>query len=131
MSQNHAFYYIRNILKEANFKKTTTEKFILLPRRKIPVLRLACNELPDIRQAPCVNETHIINVTAGLSMPAVSVSRREIAYSAAVRSAIRIRLTVSVTTQVSLCDSSLHVTICPLFSKVHSYASYNNSVFKP
>ena len=109
MRQTHAFYFRKkNMLKKANFKKTL--QCIKRPPPKhlsyfqsgtylfTPLLATTC-PYPDIGQDPRVNETHIINVTAGLSMPAVSDGRRQRTYSADVRSAIPIRLTVPGTRQ--------------------------------
>ena len=140
MRQTHSFYSTRNTVKKANFKKTL--QCIKCPPPKnlsyyrggtylsSPLLAADC-PWPDSRQAPCVNETHIINVTAGLSIPAVSASCRQLAYSADMGSAFRICLTVPGTKPVTLYVSSLHVTICPFICKDQSYVAYNISIFKP
>lgn len=137
MRQTHAFYFSRNMPKKANFKKILQctkrppLKHLSYFRSGTylfsPLLATTC-PYPDIRQAECVNEKHIINVTAGLSMPAVSEGRRQRAYSADVRSAIRRSLTVPGTKPVTICVSSLHVTSRPLICKVHSYVAHNINI---
>jgi len=134
------FILVKTCLKKTNFKKIlqcikrTPPKHLSYFRSGkyllSPLLATTC-PYPDIRQAECLNETHIINVTAGLSMPAVSEGRRQRAYSADVRSAIRRSLTVPGTKPATICASSLHVTCRPLICKVHSYGANNVSILKP